>query len=91
MLHVRKRKIFIFPNIIHFNFRPDNADLRLTAKAQKFGIISDKRWEHFQRMLSRMEILNERLESLKFTSAGWNEQIPGLDTPGIGKDKCKTL
>lgn len=43
--------------------REDNADLRLTPKARELGIISDERWEIFERKQDEIERERQRLRS----------------------------
>nr|CAD2173599.1 unnamed protein product [Meloidogyne enterolobii] len=75
-------RIFTSRSENRLELRPDNADLRLTEKAYKKGLVSDHRWSHFKQMCSRLEVLDERLDSIRFTSDGWNAKIEGLNTPG---------
>lgn len=49
-----------FSTIFTF-LRPDNADLRLTEEGRKVGLVGDVRWNHFQQMRSRLDLLRERL------------------------------
>nr|CAD2135075.1 unnamed protein product [Meloidogyne enterolobii] len=75
-------RIFTSRSENRLELRPDNADFRLTEKAYKKGLVSDHRWSHFKQMCSRLEVLDERLDSIRFTSDGWNAKIEGLNTPG---------
>ena len=52
--------------------RADNADLRLTAKGRSAGVVSEKRWQHFQASLARMRELEQRLENFKLPSNVWH-------------------
>lgn len=73
-----------FNNSDFFSFfsRPDNADLRLTQRGYEAGLVSEYRWSKFKQMCSRLELLDERLESLSFSTNGWNNKIEGLNSPG---------
>lgn len=51
--------------------RSDNADLRLTAKARAAGVVSDKRWTHFEAQQSSMADLQSLLESVRLSSQAW--------------------
>ncbi|MCA2016473.1 tRNA uridine-5-carboxymethylaminomethyl(34) synthesis enzyme MnmG [Vibrio tritonius] len=44
--------------------REDNADLRLTAQAHEFGLISEERWVRFNQKLENMELERQRLKSI---------------------------
>ena len=44
--------------------REDNADLRLTAQAREFGLISEERWVRFNQKLENMELERQRLKSI---------------------------
>ena len=44
--------------------REDNADLRLTEQARKLGLISERRWAHFQRKQGAIEVEQQRLREL---------------------------
>ncbi|PLB49451.1 mitochondrial translation optimization protein [Aspergillus steynii IBT 23096] len=52
--------------------RSDNADLRLTGKAFKAGIVSDKRWQHFRDIEAQIKELTALLNNTKKTAHGWN-------------------
>jgi tRNA uridine 5-carboxymethylaminomethyl modification enzyme len=43
--------------------RADNADARLTAKGRQLGVVSDKRWEHFQSISGQMAELQDLLQN----------------------------
>ena len=51
--------------------RADNADIRLTTKGRAAGVVSDKRWEHFQSTTTAMGELQSLLEGIKLSSQGW--------------------
>ncbi|KAL8702138.1 MAG: hypothetical protein Q9224_000142 [Gallowayella concinna] len=51
--------------------RADNADLRLTAKGRKAGIVSDSRWERFQTIGSGMEDLQTLLRGVRMKATDW--------------------
>jgi tRNA uridine 5-carboxymethylaminomethyl modification enzyme len=48
--------------------RFDNADLRLTPKARKIGMISDEEWSAFKRRKKLVEEVKEKAGKLKITS-----------------------
>jgi tRNA uridine 5-carboxymethylaminomethyl modification enzyme len=51
--------------------RADNADVRLTTKGREAGVVSDKRWQHFQSTTTAMRELQSILEGIKLSSQGW--------------------
>jgi tRNA uridine 5-carboxymethylaminomethyl modification enzyme len=51
--------------------RSDNADLRLTAKGREAGVVSDKRWAHFEVQKAEMDELQTRLSDLRMSSPAW--------------------
>ncbi|CAL8583111.1 Mitochondrial Translation Optimization [Xanthoria parietina] len=51
--------------------RADNADLRLTAKGRKAGIVGDKRWEVFQNTVASMKDLQTLLQRVEMKAAEW--------------------
>ena len=53
--------------------REDNADLRLTEMGRKLGLVSDARWDAFNRKRDAIERESERLKST-FVSAGFREK-----------------
>ena len=54
--------------------RPDNADIRLTAKGRKAGVVSDSRWNHFSTTMSDLRTLQTLLESFKLSSFNWRKR-----------------
>ncbi|KAI6815833.1 glucose-inhibited division protein A subfamily [Hortaea werneckii] len=54
--------------------RADNADLRLTAKGRKAGVVGDKRWSAFTDERSQLEELRGLLEAKKLSSQFWIEE-----------------
>ncbi len=53
--------------------REDNADARLTEAGRKIGLVSDRRWEVFQRKLDAIAKEEERLRST-YVSAGFQQR-----------------
>lgn len=51
--------------------RADNADLRLTAKGRKAGVVSDRRWKQFEVLDREMKELQRILEQTKMSSHAW--------------------
>ncbi|MDR2803524.1 MAG: tRNA uridine-5-carboxymethylaminomethyl(34) synthesis enzyme MnmG, partial [Treponema sp.] len=58
--------------------RHDTADARLVPKARALGLISDERWERFQRKMEALEFIHELLNSRKTDrSASQADQFAG--------------
>ena len=51
--------------------RADNADLRLTAKGRKAGVVGDQRWAAFSNEKDQLAELKALLEAKKLSSQGW--------------------
>jgi glucose-inhibited division protein A len=51
--------------------RADNADLRLTPKGRKAGVVGDKRWKHFQTLATEMLALETLLKETRMSSSAW--------------------
>ncbi|KAL8802186.1 MAG: hypothetical protein Q9182_003975 [Xanthomendoza sp. 2 TL-2023] len=51
--------------------RADNADLRLTAKGRKAGIVGDTRWERFQEIVSGIKALQTLLRDVRMKATDW--------------------
>ncbi|KAI9660299.1 MAG: Mitochondrial Translation Optimization [Trizodia sp. TS-e1964] len=54
--------------------RADNADLRLTEKGRAAGVISDKRWAHFQDETQQMKELETLLRGVTRSSPDWTSR-----------------
>ena len=54
--------------------RADNADLRLTAKGRKAGVVGDTRWSSFQDLSTEMQGIQHLLESIKLSSPAWSQK-----------------
>lgn len=55
--------------------RQDNADERLTELGYQIGLISEKRYEHFQK---KMEMIKKEIERVKNTFVGNSEKVQKL-------------
>ena len=51
--------------------RPDNADLRLTAKGRAAGVVGDTRWRAFSDESAQMALLRQALERKSLSSQDW--------------------
>jgi tRNA uridine 5-carboxymethylaminomethyl modification enzyme len=53
--------------------RPDNADLRLTAKGREAGVVGDKRWSSFVDESTQIQALTSSLMQKISSAPGWIE------------------
>ena len=71
--------------------RADNADIRLTSKGNKAGVIGRKRWEHFTNLTSEMHELQTLLEGTKLSSSAWNSKGFRVHASGATKSAYDLL
>lgn len=55
--------------------RPDNADLRLTEKGYKVGIVSEERYQKMLQMKSDISKALELLKDFKLPVAQWRQRL----------------
>lgn len=55
--------------------RPDNADLRLTEKGYKMGLVSEKRYKKMLQNKNNISKAVELLKDFKMTNLKWREQL----------------
>lgn len=67
--------------------RQDNADLRLTEKGRKIGLVNDERWARFQKKLKNLEEIFEIWRTTTFSPA--DSAVQEL-LSGIGSSLLKT-
>ena len=54
--------------------RADNADLRLTRKGRKAGVVTDKRWRHFVEETTQMDDLKAFMVGRSYPAGRWAEK-----------------
>lgn len=64
--------------------REDNADMRLTAKGRKLGLVDDARWEMFEKKLEAVSREQERLKKT-FVQIATNDVSRETQTAILGK------
>ncbi|KAK3302075.1 glucose inhibited division protein A-domain-containing protein [Chaetomium strumarium] len=65
--------------------RPDNADVRLTARGREWGVVSDARWARFRDDAQRVADLKRVLRDTLLTPEAW--QRAGV--PIVSKDEAR--
>lgn len=58
--------------------RPDNADLRLTEKGYRMGLVSQKRYDHMCETKERIQKAMDSLKTIRKTTMEWRQQL-GID------------
>ncbi|KAI6242185.1 Glucose-inhibited division protein A-related domain containing protein [Aphelenchoides fujianensis] len=58
------------------HLRPDNADIRLTALAHKYGAVSAERWAKFVETRRKFEAAKEALEAVEKPLGQWARVLP---------------
>jgi tRNA uridine 5-carboxymethylaminomethyl modification enzyme len=56
--------------------RHDTADTRLTPKARELGLVSDERWDRFQRKLEGLQAIQEILKKRKLSFSHQAGELP---------------
>lgn len=67
-------------------FRPDNADIRLTELAHKYGAVSQERYMRFTEMRERLERCKHALENVRMSLKEWSRRLPQITSQSKGKD-----
>lgn len=55
------------------SLRPDNADLRLTEKGYRLGLVSEERYRRMTKMRSDLEKAIETMRQIKMTTGQWRD------------------
>ncbi|PBK98235.1 glucose-inhibited division protein A subfamily [Armillaria gallica] len=63
--------------------RPENSDMRLTAKAYNAGVVSDERWRSFSQTLQTYNQIIDVLKGCVLSTQGWKSR--GYTVPLDGK------
>ncbi|KAL4253272.1 MnmG family protein [Pleurotus pulmonarius] len=64
-------RMFTSRSEYRMTIRSDNADMRLTEKGYRAGIVSEHRWQTFQKTRHTMQDLLKLLHSTSFSPQGW--------------------
>ncbi|EPS40693.1 hypothetical protein H072_5428 [Dactylellina haptotyla CBS 200.50] len=67
-------RMFTARSEFRMSARSDNADLRLTEKGRKHGVVGNKRWNHFQDEYTMMEAVRSTMEGLVLSAPKWVER-----------------
>ncbi len=60
--------------------RHDNADLRLTEKGRKIGLVDDPRWDRYRHRVSRIKELQERLSAFRVHGESLEQRLKRTET-----------
>ncbi|KAF3925106.1 hypothetical protein AA313_de0209897 [Arthrobotrys entomopaga] len=64
-------RMFTARSEFRMSARSDNADLRLTEKGRQFGVVGEKRWNHFQNESGMMDAVRSTMEGLVLSAPKW--------------------
>ncbi|KAF3274546.1 Mitochondrial Translation Optimization [Orbilia oligospora] len=67
-------RMFTARSEFRMSARSDNADVRLTEKGRHFGLVGEKRWDHFQTETGMMDEVRSTLKSLELGALKWVEK-----------------
>ncbi|KAI6217190.1 Protein MTO1-like protein, mitochondrial [Aphelenchoides besseyi] len=73
------------------HLRPDNADIRLTALANEYGLISAERWAQFDGIRRKFESTKELLESIKMPCSHWRKHFLQIADRGKVKSALQLM
>ncbi|KAG2018643.1 mitochondrial translation optimization protein [Coprinopsis cinerea AmutBmut pab1-1] len=79
-------RMFTSRSEYRMTIRSDNADLRLTTKGRKAGVVSDPRWVKFQDTQATINSVIDLLKSIKFSPQGWSERGIQVNRDGAWRD-----
>jgi tRNA uridine 5-carboxymethylaminomethyl modification enzyme len=68
-------RMFTSRSEFRLSLRPDNADIRLTEKGYKIGLVCEERYQKFIEMRSNIEKALEILKDWKMGSNHWREKL----------------
>lgn len=68
-------RMFTSRSEFRLTLRPDNADLRLTEKGYRIGLVSDERYQKMERIKSDIAKAVELLKDFKMTNNQWREKL----------------
>ena len=70
----------MYDGFFKLNFRPDNADMRLTALGRQFNAVSDYRWEKFLTSKHSLDEATKILKGISFGLNKWCRLLPRIET-----------
>ncbi|KIK64123.1 hypothetical protein GYMLUDRAFT_95024 [Collybiopsis luxurians FD-317 M1] len=84
-------RMFTSRSEYRMTLRSDNADLRLTEKGRLAGIVSDERWNSFERTRSDLASATELLKSITLSPQAWAEKGYPVPMDGVRRSPFDML
>lgn len=70
-------RMFTSRSEFRVSIRSDNADKRLTEKGYKAGVVSEERWNHYNKEIKQFSAIRDHLKSLNLSGMKWAPALKG--------------
>ncbi|ODV77540.1 mitochondrial translation optimization [Suhomyces tanzawaensis NRRL Y-17324] len=71
-------RMFTSRSEFRISIRSDNADMRLTEKGFRAGVVSEERYNHFKSEMKQFNSIRDHLKNLSLSGAKWSPVLRGL-------------